>query len=190
MPDCPGIHPTLLGDSQSGARGRVFDQLSWEPRASARGSMGLIDVLGDLGPDSSARGFDQLSRVTRPHIRRPARSINFPGRFGPVSMGPWCRPTVPGVLGQGPKARGIDQHSCASHTHVRRPRRRPAVLENSGLCPRSHGLEQLSWGTWARVLGTTVWTSSPRLLALGRGGLLCRPTLPGDSGPCPMSRRL
>ena len=73
VPDCPGIQLTFLGDSQSGARGRGFDQLSWEPRASARGPMGSIDVLGDLGPDSSAHGFDQLSRVTRPRVRRPVR---------------------------------------------------------------------------------------------------------------------
>ena len=127
----------------------------------------------DSGPGPSARGVDQLSQATRAFFRGPAVSTNCPGRLAPVS-----------------ELRRV----CS------------AVPGNSGPCLRSRGVDQLSWMTRAFVRVLKVSTSCPGLLQYSlraRGVTSCpgrlgpvsevpqgRPPLPGDSGPCPKSRRV
>ena len=83
------------------------------------------DVPADLGPCSSACGVDQLSQVTpvrvrvpvvnqlsratQTLVRRTALSNRRPGRLGPVSVGPWGRPSLLGNWGLSPRPRGVDQ---------------------------------------------------------------------------------
>ena len=65
---------------------------------------------------------------------------------------------------------------------------RPAVLGDSGRCPRARGVDQLSRATRVRVRVPVGLSRCPGRLQPGTEGPLGRPTVPGDSGPCLRAR--
>ena len=116
------------------------------------------------------------------------------------------RPAVPGDSGPCPKSCSVDQISRANHARVQGPRDRSDIPGDLAPCQRCRGVDQLSWMTRACVRVLKVSTSCPGLLQYSlraRGVTSCpgrlgpvsevphgRPPLPGDSGPCPKSRRV
>ena len=133
-----------LDDSLLGLSSRSVDQLSQTTRTRIRGPADWIScpgllvcrsecprcrsaLPGDSGPCPRSRSVDQMSRVT-----------------GPVSEGPWGRPSVLGNSCSGP---------CLQI--------QPAVPDDSGPCPSSRGVDQLSRDTQASVQVPAGSTSSP-----------------------------
>ena len=122
-------------------------QLGIVPKASR----GLPDIPGnsgmcprDLGVDQlsqeirapalSARGADQLCWETRNLVGGPVGSTSCPRHLALVSEGP-----------------SVYHCSWATRVRVRKPGFRIAVPGVSRLCPRFHGVYQLSRATWAWV---------------------------------------
>ena len=167
----------VTDDSCPGPRDCGFDPLCWTSRAWVRvlavstSCPGQLapwseavrdrpEILGDSGPCPSTRGVDQLSWVTRARVRNPAGSTCFPGHFGRC---PWPAGSI----------RCPWRHDPMSKV----PRGRPAVLDDSRLCPSSQGVHQLSrttpiqsesprchqlsWATRARIRGPAWSTTSP-----------------------------
>ena len=135
--------------------------------------------MGDWGPGPKALGVDQLTWAARAWVRGPSGLTNSPGRLGPGSECPRCRPplretrdlvggssgstSLSGDSGPCPRAHSFDKH----------PRRLWTMLAAAGsnscprelpLGPRSPSVDQLS-------LGLALVSECPRGL----------PALPGDS---------
>ena len=88
----PWGQPGVPGNSHSIPRGRGVDQLSQVTPVRVR-----VPVV------------NQLSRATPTLVRRTALSNRRLGRHGPVSVGPWGRPSLLGNWGLYPRPRGVDQ---------------------------------------------------------------------------------
>ena len=179
--------PAVPGNSGLCPRSRGLEQLSWQTWAPVRGTAGSTRspgplaiccegprrrpaVLSGSGRVPRARGVNQLSWAHRALFRGPALSTSTPGRLGLGSDGPWLRPPFP-----------------VTRARLRGPRWRPVVREHSGHCPRSHGVDQLSWATRTLIRGPLVSTSSPGFLGPGSEGPRCRPAFLGDSASALMA---
>ena len=107
-----------------------------------------------------------------------------PGRIGPGSECPRCRPAVPGTSRLGPKALGVDQLSRATPAQLRNPVgstscSRPLAVGSEG--PR--GRPALP-GQSHSVLRAHGSTSCPPRHGPGSEEPRGRPAFLGDMGPC------
>ena len=163
MSEGPWVRPAPPGDSGPGPRARRVDQLSQETRVLSKVPRGRPAVPGHAGLCPRARGFDQLSQANRAWVRGPSGWTSCPGHLGPVPEGARCRPTLPCYSGSGLRSHG-----------------RPAVSADSGPCPMSRWVDQLSRATCALVRMTAVSTRRPGRVGPLPEGPRGGPALPGN----------
>ncbi len=137
----------------------------------SEGPRGPPSVPGDSGSCRRSHGIDHISRATRARV--------------PVSAGPT---TCPCRIAPPPMARGFDRHPGQIALVSEAPRSRPAGPVDSGPCPRSLGIDQISRATRARVPMPAGSTSCPCRLGPCSDGTRFRPALPGDSRSFPWDR--
>ena len=130
-------------------------------------------VPGDLCLGPSACGVHQQSSATWALVQVCAGLTSFPGRLGPWSKGPRCRPAFAGNSVPCPRVHMVDQISQAPGPVSEGPWGRPAVLGDSCSLPKPADTTSSPW-----CLGP--------MPEVPRGRL----ALPGVSGQFPSARRV
>ena len=140
----PRGRPAYLGDSGGVRMPAVSTSCPARLMPGSKVLRGRPALLSILGQGRGARGVDQLSWATRARNRGPVWFTSSPRRvvLGFEGLG-WT--SSPG------------RFSPVSQV----PRCLPAILGNSGQCPRARNVDQLSWATHAWVRGPACLTSCP-----------------------------
>ena len=201
----PRCRPDVPGDPGPGLRPTGSTSSPGRFGPGSKGLRGRPAVPGHTRLGLKAGGVDQFSRATRDWVRVPAVSTSYPGRHRPFPKDPRVDQLslAPGPESKGPR---IDQLSGVIWARVRWlvvfiscpgrlwpgsevPRCRPALLADSGQCPRPTWSTS-SPGRFGPVSEALVWsTCCPGRLSIGSVGPRGQPALLGDWGQGPRARR-